>query len=37
MKKLALLFLLAASPAFAHAKLVSSDPAAGSSVKSPSG
>ena len=36
MKKLVLLMLLAAAPAFAHAKLVSSDPAAGSSVKSPS-
>lgn len=36
MKKLVLLMLLAASPAFAHARLISSDPAAGSSVKSPS-
>lgn len=36
MKKLVLLMLLAASPAFAHAKLVSSDPAANASVKSPS-
>ncbi|MFO1248381.1 MAG: copper resistance protein CopC [Alphaproteobacteria bacterium] len=36
MKTLVVVLLLAASPAFAHAKLVSSDPAAGSSVKSPS-
>jgi methionine-rich copper-binding protein CopC len=37
MKKLALLvMLLAASPAFAHAKLTGSDPAANSNVKSPS-
>ena len=35
MKKLALLLLLAATPAFAHAKLVSSDPAANASIKSP--
>ena len=36
MKMLVLLMLLAASPALAHAKLISSDPAAGASVKSPS-
>lgn len=36
MRKLVLLMLLAASPAFAHAKLVSSDPAANARVKSPS-
>jgi len=36
MKKILLLLLLAASPALAHTKLKSSDPAAGSSVKSPS-
>jgi copper resistance protein C len=35
MKKILLLMLLAASPALAHAKLKSSDPAAGSRVKSP--
>ena len=35
MKKIALLMLLAASPAFAHAKLTSSDPAANASVKPP--
>ena len=35
MKKLIAILLLAAAPAFAHAKLVSSDPAANSSVKSP--
>ena len=35
MKKLVLLMLLAASPAFAHAKLVSSNPAANANVKSP--
>lgn len=35
MKKIVLLMLLAASPALAHAKLKSSDPAAGSHVKSP--
>ena len=35
MKKILLLMLLAASPALAHAKLKSSDPAAGSHVKSP--
>lgn len=36
MKKILLLLLLAASPALAHTKLKSSDPVAGSSVKSPS-
>jgi methionine-rich copper-binding protein CopC len=35
MKKIALLLLLAATPAFAHAKLTASDPAANASVKSP--
>jgi hypothetical protein len=35
MKKIILLLLLAASPAFAHAKLVSSDPAANASVQPP--
>lgn len=35
MKKLALLLLLTATPAFAHAKLVGSDPAANASIKSP--
>jgi methionine-rich copper-binding protein CopC len=33
MKKLVLLLLLAASPAFAHARLANSDPAAGAKVK----
>lgn len=33
MKKLALLLLLAASPAFAHARLASSDPAASAKIK----
>lgn len=36
MKKLLLLMVLAATPAFAHATLKSSDPAANASVKSPS-
>ena len=36
MKKILLLMLLAASPALAHAQLKSSDPVAGSQVKSPS-
>ena len=36
MKTFALMLLLAASPAFAHARLVGSDPAANASVKSPS-
>jgi len=35
MKKIILLMLLAATPAFAHAKLTASDPAANASVKSP--
>jgi methionine-rich copper-binding protein CopC len=35
MKKIILAMLLAASPAFAHAKLTASDPAANTSVKSP--
>lgn len=35
MKKLIAMLLLAAAPAFAHAKLVSSDPAANASVRSP--
>ncbi len=35
MKKIALLLLLTATPAFAHAKLVGSDPAANASIKSP--
>jgi methionine-rich copper-binding protein CopC len=35
MKKIALLLLLSGTPAFAHAKLVSSDPAAKASIKSP--
>ena len=35
MKKIVLLMLLAASPALAHARLTSSDPAANASVKSP--
>ena len=35
MKKLVLLGLLLATPAFAHAKLVSSDPAANAKVKAP--
>lgn len=35
MKKLLLLMLLASSPAFAHAKLIASNPAANASVKSP--
>lgn len=35
MKKFVLLLLLTASPAFAHARLVSSTPAANASVKSP--
>jgi methionine-rich copper-binding protein CopC len=35
MKKIILLILLAATPAFAHAKLTASDPAANTSVKSP--
>ena len=35
MKKLALLLLLTATPAFAHAKLVGSDPAANANIKSP--
>jgi methionine-rich copper-binding protein CopC len=35
MKKLIAVLLLTVSPAFAHAKLVSSDPAANASVKSP--
>ena len=33
MKKMILLMLLAASPAFAHPKLISSDPAAGAKLK----
>jgi len=35
MKKIILLMLLAASPALAHAKLTSSDPAANASIKPP--
>jgi len=35
MKKILLLMLLAATPALAHAKLKTSDPAANASVKSP--
>lgn len=35
MKKLISILVLAASPAFAHAKLIGSDPAANASVKSP--
>jgi copper resistance protein C len=35
MKKIILLMLLAATPAFAHAKLTASDPAGNASVKSP--
>jgi methionine-rich copper-binding protein CopC len=35
MKRLILLMLLAATPAFAHAKLISSDPANHASIKSP--
>jgi methionine-rich copper-binding protein CopC len=35
MKRLVLLGLLLATPAFAHARLVSSDPAANAKVKSP--
>jgi methionine-rich copper-binding protein CopC len=35
MKKILLILLLAATPAFAHARLKSSDPAADASVKSP--
>jgi methionine-rich copper-binding protein CopC len=35
MKKIILLMLLAASPAFAHAKLTSSNPAANASIKPP--
>lgn len=35
MKKFIAVLVMAASPAFAHAKLVSSDPAANASVKSP--
>jgi copper resistance protein C len=35
MKKIALLMLLAATPAFAHAHLTASDPAANAKVKSP--
>jgi methionine-rich copper-binding protein CopC len=35
MKKMVLLMLLGASPAFAHAKLVASEPAAGAKIHSP--